>query len=98
MLRIFILALLVASIQAHAKTYRDPATVRAFKHVYPCPSTLKGFGPCPGWIVDHINPLACYGPDAISNMQWQSTLESRKKDRWEIRGDATHKPCSGEPN
>lgn len=26
----------------------------------------------PGWIIDHIVPLACGGADAPSNMQWQT--------------------------
>jgi hypothetical protein len=31
----------------------------------------------PGYVVDHVVPLACGGPDAPSNMQWQ-TIEAAK--------------------
>lgn len=48
-----------------------------------------------GHVVDHILPLACGGPDTPNNMQWQSIVAARAKDLWEIRGDATHAPCSG---
>jgi hypothetical protein len=34
-------------------------------------------------VIDHICPLACCGRDAPSNMQWQTTAESKAKDRWE---------------
>jgi hypothetical protein len=28
-------------------------------------------------------PLACGGPDAVSNIQWQTIRDARAKDRWE---------------
>jgi hypothetical protein len=31
-------------------------------------------------------PLACGGPDAPSNMQWQTTREAKAKDKWENKG------------
>jgi hypothetical protein len=37
----------------------------------------------PGHVVDHVIPLACGGPDAPSNMQWESAAEGKAKDRWE---------------
>lgn len=40
----------------------------------------------PGYVIDHIIPLACGGPDAVSNLQWQSIADARAKDRWERRG------------
>jgi hypothetical protein len=42
-------------------------------------------GACPGFVIDHIRPLACKGEDAPSNMQWQSRAEAKAKDRWELR-------------
>jgi hypothetical protein len=30
-----------------------------------------------------IKPLACGGPDAVSNLQWQTIAAARAKDRWE---------------
>lgn len=29
----------------------------------------------PGYVVDHVIPLACGGPDEPSNMQWQTKEE-----------------------
>jgi 5-methylcytosine-specific restriction endonuclease McrA len=40
----------------------------------------------PGYVVDHIVPLACGGADAPSNMQWQSREAARAKDRVERIG------------
>jgi hypothetical protein len=40
-------------------------------------------GACPGYIKDHVVPLACGGPDAVGNLQWQTTAEARAKDKWE---------------
>jgi len=38
----------------------------------------------PGYVVDHIKPLACGGADAPSNMQWESKAEAKAKDKWEL--------------
>lgn len=40
----------------------------------------------PGWVIDHIVPLACGGADLPSNMQWQTAAEARHKDRFERKG------------
>lgn len=40
----------------------------------------------PGYIVDHVKPLACGGMDAPSNMQWQTIAEAKAKDRVERVG------------
>jgi hypothetical protein len=37
-------------------------------------------------VVDHIQPLACGGADAPSNMQWQTKAEGKAKDKWERAG------------
>ena len=39
-----------------------------------------------GYIIDHIEPLACGGRDDPSNMQWQTRDDAKAKDRWERRG------------
>lgn len=38
----------------------------------------------PGYIVDHIVPLACCGADTPSNMQWQTVAAAAAKDRVEL--------------
>jgi hypothetical protein len=48
-------------------------------------STGKTRGACPGYRKDHIKPLACGGPDAVWNLQWQTIAAARAKDRWELR-------------
>ena len=40
----------------------------------------------PGYVVDHIKPLACGGADAPSNMQWQTIAEAKAKDKVERAG------------
>ena len=40
----------------------------------------------PGYVIDHIKPLACGGADAPSNMQWQTVAAGKAKDRVERRG------------
>ncbi len=66
----------------HRIRRRSPAR-QAFKATHPCPSSGAATGSCEGYIVDHICPLACCGADAPSNMQWQTTAESKAKDKWE---------------
>jgi NADPH:quinone reductase-like Zn-dependent oxidoreductase len=38
-----------------------------------------------GWVKDHIVPLACGGPDAVSNLQWQTIRDAKAKDKWETK-------------
>lgn len=40
----------------------------------------------PGYVIDHIVPLACGGADAPTNMQWQTVAEAKAKDRVERKG------------
>lgn len=67
----------------HSK--RDPAQRAAFVRANPCPATGRA-GKCPGYVVDHVKPLACGGADSPSNMQWQTVAEGKAKDKWERRG------------
>lgn len=59
-----------------------------FRRVHPCPATGLREGPCDGWAVDHVIPLACGGCDSVNNMQWlpvtiKSGPDPDDKDRWE---------------
>jgi hypothetical protein len=79
-------ALLLAgllALPAFGATHRDPAVAREFQKEHPCPSTGKRTGSCPGYIRDHIKPLCAGGADRVSNMQWQTTAEAKKKDKVE---------------
>lgn len=38
----------------------------------------------PGYVVDHITPLARGGADSPSNMQWQTKEEAKAKDKVEL--------------
>lgn len=67
---------------------RSAAARTQFVKLYPCPSTGKTAGACPGWAVDHVIPLACGGCDQVGNMQWlpariKSASGAHAKDRFE---------------
>jgi hypothetical protein len=66
-----------------AREYRSREVTREFQREHPCPSTGRTSGACPGYRKDHVKPLACGGPDAVWNLQWQTVAEARVKDRWE---------------
>jgi hypothetical protein len=68
---------------ASASEHRSRAVAREFQREHPCPSTGLTTGACPGYWRDHIVPLACGGPDSVSNMQWQTVADARAKDAWE---------------
>lgn len=69
---------------AEGKIKRSTKIINAFKKVHPCPSNGMIHGPCPGWSIDHVIPLACGGCDAIINMQWlPREYKTTGKDRWE---------------
>jgi len=71
--------------QVDARTKRSQSAKVEFKTAHPCPATGTRKGPCKGYVIDHINPLACGGPDGPSNMQWQTIAEAKAKDKWERR-------------
>jgi len=65
---------------------RSKKVLSAFQRLHPCPSTGKTAGPCPGYVKDHIVPLACGGPDTVCNLQWQTVAAAKAKDRAERAG------------
>jgi hypothetical protein len=75
---------------AAGQILRSSAARDAFQRLHPCPATGKTAGPCPGWQVDHIIPLASCGCDSVTNMQWlpvslKTCAGVACKDRWERR-------------
>jgi hypothetical protein len=66
-----------------AKEHRSREVTREFQREHPCPSTGGTTGRCPGYIRDHVRPLACGGADAAFNLQWQTVAAAKAKDRWE---------------
>jgi hypothetical protein len=68
---------------SHGKIKRSEAAKDAFKRQQPCPATGKSTGACPGYVIDHVKPLANGGADDPSNMQWQTKEAAKEKDKWE---------------
>lgn len=48
------------------------------------PSTDLMCGACPGYEVDHIQPLCAVGPDTRANMPWLSVAAHRVKTRQDL--------------
>ena len=80
------LALLLLPMAAEARIKRSQSAKVEFKYRHPCPATGERKGPCKGYVIDHIEPLACGGLDAPINMQWQRIAEGKAKDKWERKG------------
>jgi hypothetical protein len=84
-----LLAVCVAlPISASAKQHRSASVKREFQLTHPCPADGRTSGACPGYVKDHVLPLACGGPDAVSNLQWQTIRDAKAKDKWETKGCA----------
>jgi len=82
---IYSAAVIVLPNVASAREYRSRGVTREFQRARPCPSTGGTSGGCPGCRKDHVIHLVCGGPDAVSNLQWQTIAAARAKDRWELR-------------
>ncbi len=65
---------------AEASESRSYRAKRDFRLENPCPATGKARGTCAGYVVDHVVPLCAGGPDAASNMQWQTVGDGKRKD------------------
>lgn len=76
-------AVLVCALPAEARTHRSTAAKHEFQRMTPCPSTGLQRGKCPGYVIDHIDPLCHCGADAPANMQWQTDADAKEKDKWE---------------
>jgi hypothetical protein len=67
----------------HGRYTRSTTAKNHFKREHPCPSNGNSYGSCPGYVIDHINPLECGGADAPFNMQWQTIADGKAKDKTE---------------
>lgn len=85
--------LLAVSLVSAVAAPRSASQRYAFVKQHPCPLTHSK-GACPGYVVDHIIPLACGGEDKPSNMQWQTVAEGKAKDKWERKGCQNKGPAS----
>lgn len=75
---------------ADGSIHRSTKVINAFKKMWACPSTGLHSGPCAGWAIDHVCPLACGCVDAVWNMQWlpdeiKSARGEFSKDHFERR-------------
>ena len=86
MQKILIISLALFLVSAEAGTKRSYAARAEFVRSNPCPNTSSKKGTCKGWVVDHVEALACGGPDIPGNMQWQTVAEAKAKDKWERKG------------
>lgn len=84
-----IIGLLALCSQSLDARERSEKAKDAFKYANPCPSNGNNHGACPGYVIDHIQALACGGVDSPENMQWQSVAEGKAKDKWERKGCET---------
>jgi hypothetical protein len=66
-------------------TERSRSQRDAFQRMNPCPANGVTRGACPGFVVDHIEPLCAGGADVPANMQWQTVDDAKSKDREEVR-------------
>jgi hypothetical protein len=65
---------------AHGRIARSEAAKRQFEVQTGYPHGR------PGYVVDHVIPLACGGADVPSNMQWQTVETAKLKDKTERVG------------
>jgi hypothetical protein len=82
---IFAVSLVTVPQYSGAKQARSGIAVRAFQRENPCPANGDRRGACPGYVIDHVIPVCAGGPDEPANMQWQTIVDARQKDKGEIR-------------
>jgi hypothetical protein len=83
-----VLALLAAPV-ACPKPHRDASVIAKFRKAHPCPASCRTYvkeggkfrlyRACGACAVDHVCPRAACGKDDVSNLQWLSAEENRRK-------------------
>lgn len=76
---------------------RSAKAVRAFRATNPRPGTGLTRGACPGWHIDHVQPLCAGGTDSPDNMQWLSHDDHRFKTLVDRRECAKLRKSATEP-
>lgn len=84
-LAIFMIAACAINTSASARIARNSEVLRQFQKQNPCPSTGLTSGKCPGYQIDHIEPLCAGGPDRMDNLQWLTIQEHKWKTRTDVR-------------
>ena len=82
-MRYALLALLLAASVCQGAE-RSRAERAKFQRFHPCPANGLQRGACPGYQVDHIEPLCAGGADVAANMQWLTVQEHRDKTRLDV--------------
>jgi hypothetical protein len=70
---------------AEAKTLRSQTQKRHFAKANPCPLTGARTVSCKGYVIDHIVALCKGGVDHSNNMQWQTVVDAKIKDKTECK-------------
>ena len=70
-------------VDASARIPRSAVAKRDFQRDNPCPANDQRRGACPGYEIDHVNPLKCGGADTPANMQWLTVEQHKEKTRFE---------------
>ena len=83
LVRVLVCCGLFATASADANTRRSHKVIAEFKRAQPCPATGQPRGRCPGYVIDHVIPICAGGPDAVTNLQWQTVADGKAKDRLE---------------
>lgn len=84
-MRLVLILALMAALPVSAKQSRSATAKAEFQRTTPCPATGQRRGKCPGYVIDHVDPLCNYGADRPANMQWQTVGDAKIKDREERR-------------
>lgn len=84
--RAFVLALALAICARPARALPRSKAARAeFMRAHPCPANGHTCGSCPGWQMDHVQPLKCGIADQQSNMQWLTVADHLAKTKAEAK-------------
>jgi hypothetical protein len=83
-MRALLVFCVAASCIAASAAPRSRVLLRDFQRLHPCPATEARRGPCPGFQIDHIQPLCAGGQDAIENLQWLDVADHAAKTRKDV--------------